>query len=315
MRLTHQSLLQSILGASLWGFSGIAAQALFQNHGFPVLGLVTIRMLVAGTLLLVTVRPRIPAGSWPRLILLSIFGYAGSQLTYLEALQYSNAPTATLLQFLFLPMVGAYEALTGSIRWSYRWTATMALAIIGTVLLIAGATLRILVTPLGLIFGLFAALSGAYYTLGSRRFVREQGAWWITTWGFLIGGLFTLPFGALSLLNYSLPSTTSEIEAVLFLVGFVIVFGTMLAFGLYLSGMQRLSATEIGIASSAEPIVSTIAAYAFLGVVLTRAQYLGGALILVAVSLVASRRDAAHQHLASAELRPDRIRGFFRRVP
>lgn len=295
MRLTHQSLLQSVVGASLWGISGIAAQALFQDYGFPVLGLVTIRMLVAGTLLLVTIRPRVPAGSWPRLIVLSIFGYAGSQLTYLEALQYSNAPTATLLQFLFLPMVAGYEALTGSIQWSYRWTATMTLAIIGTFLLIAGTTLRILVTPLGLIFGLSAALSGGYYTLGSRRFVREQGAWWITTWGFLIGGLFTLPFGTLSLLNYSLPSTASDLGVVLFLVGFVIVFGTMLAFGLYLSGMQRLSATEIGIASSAEPIVSTIAAFVFLGVVLTGAQYVGGTLILVAVILVASRSDRARQ--------------------
>ncbi len=293
MRVTHLSLLRTLLGASFWGLSGTAAQALFQIYKFPVVGLVTIRMLLAGLVLLIIVRPAIPVRPWLPLIVLSVFGYAGSQLTYLGAIQFSNAATATLLQFLFLPIVAGYEALTGRLRWSHRWTMTLILAAVGTFLLIGGATLQILVTPAGLVFGLLAALGGAYYTLGSRRYVRNNGSWWITTWGFIIGGLATLPFGTASLLNYSLPSAPDGLTQVLLLVGFIVVFGTMLAFGLYLSGLQRLSATEIGVASSAEPIMSATAAYVFLGVVLTVSQYLGGALILAAVILVASRRDSA----------------------
>lgn len=291
MRLTNQSLFVSIFGAGLWGFSGIAAQALFQIYKFPVLGLVTIRMIVAGLLLLVIVRPSLPTKPFLPLIALAILGYIGSQLTYLEAIQYSNAATATLLQFLFLPIVAGYEALAGNIRWSHRWSFTMILAGVGTFLLIGGITLQVLVTPLGLLFGLLAALGGAYYTLGSAPFVRDRGSWWITTWGFLIGGLLTLPLGAASLATYSFPATINGTTTVLLLVGFVIVVGTMLAFGLYLSGLQHLSATEIGVASSAEPIVSAGAAYALLGVVLTVAQYAGGALILAAVLLLASRRE------------------------
>jgi len=292
VRLTHLSLLQTLLGASLWGLSGTAAQALFQIYKFPVVGLVTIRMLLAGLALLIIVRPTIPARPWLPLIMLSVFGYAGSQLTYLGAIQFSNAATATLLQFLFLPIVAGYEALTGKLRWSHRWSMTLLLAAVGTFLLIGGATLQILVTQAGLLLGLLAALGGAYYTLGSRRYVQGQSSWWITTWGFLIGGLFTLPFGTLSFLNYSLPSTGAALAQLLFLVGFVIVFGTILAFGLYLSGLQRLSATEIGVASSSEPIMSAAAAYVFLGVILTTSQYFGGALILAAVMLAASRRDS-----------------------
>ena len=299
MRLTNRSLLVSVVGAGLWGFSGIAAQALFQIYKFPVLGLVTIRMVVAGLLLFVVLRPSLPTKPLLPLVALAIFGYIGSQLTYLEAIQYSNAATATLLQFLFLPIVAGYEAVSGNIRWSNRWTLTMILAGIGTILLIGGITLQVLVTPIGLLFGLLAALGGAYYTLGSAPFVRDRGSWWTTTWGFLIGGLLTLPLGVASLTSFSFPTTTSGTAMVLFLVGFVIVVGTMLAFGLYLSGLQRLSATEIGIASSAEPIVSAGAAYALLGVVLTAPQYAGGALILVAVLLVASRREDV-QHRSSA---------------
>jgi drug/metabolite transporter (DMT)-like permease len=227
--------------------------------------------------------------------MLSLFGYAGSQLTYLAAIQFSNAATATLLQFLFLPIVAGYEASKGRLRWSHRWTLTLVLAALGTFLLIGGATLQILVTPPGLLFGLLAAFGGAYYTLGSRRFVQSQGSWWITTWGFIIGGLATLPFGAFSLLRFQFPSTTTGLSQIFFLVGFVTVFGTILAFGLYLSGLQRLSATEIGVASSSEPIVSAAAAYIFLGVILTVTQYLGGALIITAVILVASRRETTER--------------------
>jgi drug/metabolite transporter (DMT)-like permease len=289
VRLTHRSLVQTLLGASFWGLSGTAAQALFQIYKFPVLSLVTIRMLLSAAALMVIIHPHVPARPFLPMITLGVFGYAGSSFAYLAAIQYSNAATATLLQFLFLPMVAGYEGLTGSLQWTRRWTITLILAVAGTLLLIVGAGFQILVTPLGLMFGLLAALSGAYYNLGSRGYVRTHGAWWTTSWGFLIGGLVTAPVGLLFLRNYMLPSYISDIAEVFFLVGFVTVFGTILAFSLYISGLEHLSATETGIASSSEPIMSAAAAYVFLGVVLTPSQYLGGALIILAVVLVATR--------------------------
>jgi drug/metabolite transporter (DMT)-like permease len=76
----------------------------------------------------------------------------------------------------------------------------------------------------------------------------------------------------------------------------VIVFGTILAYGLFLAGLRRLSATKIGLASSSEPIVAAVAAFVFLGVILTAGQYLGGALIVMAVIVLASRKidEAPH---------------------
>ena len=295
MRLTYRSLLKTLVGASLWGLSGTAAQALFQIYKFPVVGLLTIRMLVSGALLLAVLRPPKPKRPILPLILLSIFGYAGSQFFYLAAIQFSNAATATLLQFLFLPMVAGYEAVTKSLSWSHRWTLTLLLAATGTLLLVVGSTFNILVTPIGLATGLVAAVAAAYYTLGSRHYVRTLGSWWITCWGFTIGGLVTLPFGLAALSDYSWPSSLNNLAEVIFLVGFVIVFGTILAFGLYVSGLQYLSATETGIASSAEPIMSAIAAYVLLGVVLTPTQYFGGALMISAVILVATRGRQVNQ--------------------
>jgi len=222
--------------------------------------------------------------------MVSILGLMGSQITYLSAIQFSNAATATLLQFLFLPMLACYEALTKSIRWSLRWTITLMLAALGTVMLIgvfSGSGLTILVTPAGLLFGILSAVAAAYNAIASRPFVRSKSPWWLTSWGFIIGGIVSLPFGAYSLLNYSFPSSFASRLDLTGLVAFVVVFGTLLAFNLYLSGLKRLSATEVGVATSIEPIAAGAAAYVFLGVVLTPIQYAGGALLLIAVAIIA----------------------------
>jgi drug/metabolite transporter (DMT)-like permease len=302
MRQTQVSLVGTLVGAGFWGLSGTAAQALFQTYQFPVIGLVAIRTLVSGLILFVIVRPTLPQRPLGSLLALSILGFAGSQLAYLGAIQFSNAATATLLQFLFLPMVAVYEAVKGVLRWSVRWTASILFAMIGTLFLVGGVpgwNLRVLVTPVGVLFGLLAAISGAYYTIASRSLVRVHGTWWVTTWGFVIGGLATLPFGVLSLFSYQMPSTSYGLGGLLGLVVFVIVFGTILAYGLYLAGLRRLSATEIGLASSSEPIVASVAAFVFLGVVLTAVQYLGGAMIVTAVILLATRKF--HQELISVD--------------
>jgi drug/metabolite transporter (DMT)-like permease len=250
-------------------------------------------MTISGLLLLVMLRPTVPESKiLGKLFAIAIFGFAGTQVSYLAAIQYSNAPTATLLQFLFLPMVAGYEALTGSLRWSRRWSAILACAGVGTLLLIgvfSNDSFEILITPIGLIAGLLAATTAAYYSLASRKIIRERGSWWLVTWGFIIGGIITLPLGIFSFVGYSTPATVNSQFTLLGLVLFVIIFGTILSFGLYLSGLRRLPATEIGVVASLEPIAASLAAYVFLGVRLDPIQYLGGAVILFAVILTAAR--------------------------
>jgi drug/metabolite transporter (DMT)-like permease len=293
----------TILGISVWGLSGTAAQALFQKFNFPVVGLLSLRLICSGAIILAAMRPAKPRRSdLSRLIPIAVFGFMGSQFTYLAAIQNSNAPTATLLQFLFLPIVASYEALTGAIKWSARWTLVIALAIVGTLLLIGipgYGSIHLLVTLPGLTYGLLAAVSAAFYALYSRPIVKKEGPWWLTTWGFLIAGAISLPFGALSLYGYAPPSSPATRVDILLLVLFVIVFGTIIAYGSFLSGLQKLTATEVGVISSLEPITAAIAAYAFLGVILTNLQYFGGALILAAVILIALGTRAKIQMLRS----------------
>lgn len=290
MRQSQSAFIIAAIGAGFWGLSGTAAQGLFQLYGFPVVGLVTLRMLIAGSILIAFLRPSFPNGSRLRFAVLSVFGLGGSQLTYLAAISYSNAAAATLLQFLFLPLVVAYEVLAGELRWSARWAVMLALAALGTLLLVGGfsrGSLEIIVTPGGLAFGLLSAVAAAYYTLGSRRLVRESGSWTVTAWGFVVGGVITSPFGIFTLIGYSLPTGFGAILNVAFLIGVVIVLGTLLAYGFYLSALRHLAASEVGVVASWEPISAAAAAYVFLGVIMTGVQYLGGAMIVVAVVLLA----------------------------
>jgi drug/metabolite transporter (DMT)-like permease len=295
LRSTQRALIGATFGGAFWGLSGTAAQALFQIYGFPAATLVTIRMLIAGAILLGIIRPSLPRAreDLGLLFLIAVFGIAASQLSYLFAIQYSNSPTGTLLQFLFLPIVASYEALRGFLKWSARWTIALALAATGTVLLIgvfsSTGRMHVLITPIGLIAGLVSAVTGAYYSLASRDIVRKRGSWWVVTWGFVIGGLVSSPFGIYSVQGYVYPASVTGEIGVVFLILFVVVFGTIFAFGLYLAGLQKLSATETGIAASFEPITAALAAYFFLGTQLGFVQYVGGGLIIVAVILIASK--------------------------
>ena len=98
-----------IVGASLWGLSGTAAQDLFHSYGFQPVWLVEIRMLFSGILLLIIYRLLLPDNPAPRnmgwkdVLSMVIFGIAGLlavQLAYFMTIDYSNAGTATLLQYV-----------------------------------------------------------------------------------------------------------------------------------------------------------------------------------------------------------------------
>ena len=85
------------------------------------------------------------------------------------------------------------------------------------------------------------------------------------------------------------PPATGGMD-ILLLTLFVVVAGTLVPFGLYLQGRDRLSAIEAGVAGTMEPVSAAVVAFVVLGVVLQPLQYLGGALMLVAVVLIAGAR-------------------------
>ena len=96
-------------GGSLWGFSGACGQFLFQNKGMVSSWLVPVRLLSAGIILLAILgatRGKAVFDVWKdkkdavHIVLYGLLGMSGCQFAYFTAVQYSNAGTATVLQYI-----------------------------------------------------------------------------------------------------------------------------------------------------------------------------------------------------------------------
>ena len=96
----------ALLGGVCWGFSGTMGQYLFAQKGLETAWVTTVRMLLAGVLLLgvmaarrcrETVRVWTVGKDARRLILFAALGLIPCQFTYLECIAYSNSATGTAL--------------------------------------------------------------------------------------------------------------------------------------------------------------------------------------------------------------------------
>lgn len=282
----------SLAGCSLWGLSAVASQFVFNTYSLPPLGLVAIRMPVAGLILFAIFRSARPRARLGAFLAFSVAGLWLVQYTYLLTIASSNAATATLFQFVSLPMIAAFEILARRTRATAVGIAAVALATLGTAELAAGAsngTLALIISPLALVAGLVSAVAAAYYTIASKSLLKVYGSMRVATWGFLFGSLFALPAGYLPLSRYSVPPAAGGTGELILLLAFILVFGTITSFLLYFKGLERISPTEAGISAAMEPITAAIVSFFVLHVVLTPFQYLGGILIIGAVAIIIVR--------------------------
>lgn len=286
-----RGLILVLAGSSLWGLSGTAAQLLFQRHGARAEWLVTMRLAGAGLLLLLLFRPPFPRGAWRPLLVFSILGVAAVQYTYFAAIAHTNVATATFLQYTSIPMIASWEVVRGRAPLTPARGLALAAALAGVGALALGGpsgASGLAVSPLGIVFGILSAVTAAVYTLTSVPLVRSIGAWPTTTWGFLVAAV---PM-AIWAPPWSVRTTGSPL-AVGALVAFVVVFGTLIAFGLFLASLRHISATEAAITATAEPVAAALAALLVLGVALRPLQYAGGAAILCAVMVLRGRPGTA----------------------
>src|SRR5690554_1903120 len=98
-----------LLGATFWGVGGTVAQRLFQEEGIVVEWLVSVRLLVAGFLMIMlsllsnnrhqVFRIWRDKNTVIKLAIFGIFGMLAVQYTYMASINTGNAAVATLLQY------------------------------------------------------------------------------------------------------------------------------------------------------------------------------------------------------------------------
>jgi drug/metabolite transporter (DMT)-like permease len=290
-RLRYLGYVMVLAAAALWGLSGTVAQYLFQHEGFQPGWLVTMRMLFSGVILLLLGSIKGPKSIWDvwkerksslQIIIFAFVGMLGVQYTYFLAIQLGNAATATFLQYVAPIFIVLYVSLRYRKLPVPNEYIALCFALIGVFLLVTdGSFQQLNVSFSAFLWGIASAVALAFYTIYPENLLKRWGSVVVVGWGMLIGGI------ALSVINppwkveYSLLSISN-----LLMVCFVILFGTLIAFYLYLDSLKYITPTETGLLASIEPLSATIASVIWLHVPFGWIEFIGGFCIILTVTVL-----------------------------
>jgi drug/metabolite transporter (DMT)-like permease len=285
------------MAATLFGVGGTFAQFLFQHRGVNIDWLVTMRLLSAGSVLLLISFLRQGAGVlavWRSdafaVIVFGVVGMMPVQYTYMAAINASNTATATVLQFTAPAMIAVWLALKGR-RWpDRRELAAIALAMLGTFFLVAHGKLGALsISALALFWGLASAVAAAFNSIQPAGLLRQHDASLVAGWGMLIGGV------ALSFVHPPWQVEGQWDARAYGFLAFILLFGTLAAFYLYVKALHLIGAQKSSLLTCAEPLSAAVLAVWWLGVPWGAMDWLGTLCILATIVLLAKEQSAESQ--------------------
>lgn len=293
----HIGLFMIILGAAFWGISSTMMQWLINHNHVEVAGLVSLRLIPAGLIILfilLAAKKDIWSiwknkSSCIQIVLYGIIGILGLQYTFMNAIQSSSAVTATLFQFLGSIFITFHIALRVRRLPSYVDWTSMTTAFVGIFLVVTGGTVQMLsFTTEGVLWGMLTALTFAFYTVYPMNLLQKWGPALISGWGMLIGGVFFVIFDTVFYNNVRAWGALNWFS--LSLVGFIILFGTGLAFFLYAVSLQHLKPMETSIlAMVVEPLAAIILSVLWLSQSFGWLQGIGAILVVGSAVLLSIR--------------------------
>ena len=288
----------ALLGGICWGFSGACGQFLFNDYGVDPLWLSAVRMLSGGVLLLAVCLCRAPwraslkgaltsSKDLGRLALFAIAGLMACQVCYLFAIKYSNAGTATVLQYVGPVLIVVFVCLKGARLPRLREVAAIICVLAGTFLLAThGNPATMVLSPEGLTWGLLAALTVALYTLLPVGLMDRWGAIPVTSASLMIGGVCMAVIARPWVNPPALDGTG------ILAVAMMVVFGTVLAFAFYLQSVTDIGAAKASLIASVETVSATAFAVLWLGTVFTAMDLIGFVFIMATVFILMERRKS-----------------------
>jgi drug/metabolite transporter (DMT)-like permease len=252
------------------------------DDGTSVSGLLSVRFSTAAVVLLVIAlwrREPLPRkGLALRMFLLGAVGYVVESACYFAALTRISAGLTALLLYAYPALVVLLTAVLNRSRPGTRPAVCVVVASVGTALTIgpvAGGQWT------GVLLGLGAAVSYATYIVTSARVVSGVGPF--ATSAVVMGGAGLVYDGYALSTGAAGPSTGEAWAAVLA----VALFGTVVAVAAFFWALELLGPADTAVISTFEPVVSVVTAALVLGESLTVLQLAGGALVLVAVAVLA----------------------------
>lgn len=279
----------TIIGGTLWGFSGTCGQFLMQTKGLTSNWLVPIRLLTAGLLLLLICylkEGKKIFNIWKKDALgILIFGSVGMsmcQYTYFTAIGASNAGTATVLQYIGPVLILIYISLRNMQLPRWNELVAIGLAVLGTFLLATHGDPRSMVlSEQALFWGLLSAVALAVYTVQPGKMLKEYGSAVVTAWGMLIGGILLCTIFR----PWSIAVTVDT--TVLMGMAVVVIVGTVIAFACYMEGIRLVGPKKGSLYASVEPVSATVFSVLWMHVSFGMIDFLGFLCIISTIYLLA----------------------------
>ena len=281
----------AIAGGIFWGFSGTCGEFVFKFY--PTVDstwLCSVRILSAGLILLlisfIKYRPQLFAlfknkRDLLQMVLFGIFGLLTSQYCYLTAISYSNAGTATVLQYLGPVMIMIITCFAGRRLPRLAELVALILAVIGTFLIATHGDIgNMSITPKALVFGLLSALGLVFYTILPTKIIPKYGTIPILGCGMTASGIPLLlvvrPW------NYEVSVDFAGITA----IAVLLFVGTILAYTVYLLGVEYAGAVKASVVCSIEPVAAAVFSAIWIGSSFVAEDIIGFAAIIAAVIIL-----------------------------
>lgn len=279
-------------GGICWGFSGTCIQYVTQVEGVTVEWASCLRLGISAVILvamcLCSPSKRSELGNLLRdtpsrrlMIIYGVFGCFACQITYMEAISFTSAGVATLMEQLGLLIVVFYTCARQRRSPKVREIAALILALTGVFFICTQGNPGALSMPIeGLAWGIASMVTMATYILIPVKLMDRWSGIVVTTPSLVIATVFACI--VLQPWNASLPITIGSVAGIMGSA----VFGVVLAYLLFLGGLKFAGPVVAGLLDCVEPVAALGFSALLVGTAVSGFDLLGCLLILSMIVLV-----------------------------
>lgn len=278
-------LVAAVAAAHLWAVSGVFGKIVMTGTLSPA-RLVFYRSVLSALLLLGVLLwrdrtlLRLNCRDLPFFLAMGMLGLALTQFTYYAAIQSLSVGMAILLQYLAPLWMLLFERFWLKIPLTRARLAALTLALAGCAMVSVETESTRHWGNVGVLLGLTAGVCFAFYTLMTRHALKSHRDLTVLFYSFLFSALFWSA-------SPDSWQPLSQIEpSKVWMILYVVVFGTIFPYLLFMHAMKHLSASHTGIISALEPVVAAVIAWIFLHEKLTGLQLGGGLCVLLAIVIL-----------------------------
>ena len=281
-----------LAAAIIWGSTGVAGEYLINQRGLSSAWITTYRTTLGGLVMLIILGIRMKGELFKvwknrrdaiQMIIFGLFGVGFNLYFYMLAVQHTNAPTATTLQYLSPTMIVIYTAIRNRKFPSVKEIIAVICALGGVFAISTHGNLHALaITTTGLIIGLFAAFFLAFYSVFPKHLLSKYGSVYTFAWAQFVAGIL-MNIIRCPIWKFSMPAGGALDLPLILVLAYQLIFGTMISYCIYLVGVTMIGPSKASMLSSIEPVATAALAAVLLATPLVFMDYVGVVLITICI--------------------------------